>query len=109
MGEVVARLADQAVVTSDNPRSEDPLSIIADVEAGIASVDGARYVKIPDRRIAIAHAINLAGDDGIVLLAGKGHEEEQIFADRTIRFSDQEVAREALGARTAALPGGARA
>lgn len=105
MGEAVARLADSAVVTSDNPRSEDPLAIIADVEVGLDRVAGARYVKIPDRRLAIAHAVGVAGDNDLVLIAGKGHEQEQVFADRTIPFSDRETALEALAARGAAAGG----
>jgi UDP-N-acetylmuramoyl-L-alanyl-D-glutamate--2,6-diaminopimelate ligase len=108
MGAAVAKLADSAVVTSDNPRSEDPLAIIADIEKGIDGVPGARYVKIPDRRLAIRHAIALAGDNDLVLVAGKGHEDEQVLCDRTIPFSDRDVSREALAARPAP-PGGRHA
>ncbi|HXG68057.1 MAG TPA: UDP-N-acetylmuramoyl-L-alanyl-D-glutamate--2,6-diaminopimelate ligase [Blastocatellia bacterium] len=98
MGEIAATLSDVAIVTSDNPRSEDPEAIIADVEAGLKR--GARqYLKFTDRREAIFCAIEEARAGDVVVIAGKGHETYQILGDRTIHFDDREVAREALEAR----------
>ncbi|HMC42006.1 MAG TPA: UDP-N-acetylmuramoyl-L-alanyl-D-glutamate--2,6-diaminopimelate ligase, partial [Acidimicrobiales bacterium] len=94
MGQVATRLADVVVLTSDNPRSEDPMAIIDDLLAGAVSRDG--LVVEPDRANAIAVAIGEARPGDVVLLAGKGHEEEQVFADRTVPFSDREMARAAL-------------
>ena len=93
MGEIAARLADRVIVTSDNPRSEDPEAIIAEILAGIA-----RPVEHDaDRRAAIRTAIGGAGDGDVVVIAGKGHERGQEFADgRKIPFDDVAVAREAL-------------
>ncbi|WP_319405017.1 UDP-N-acetylmuramoyl-L-alanyl-D-glutamate--2,6-diaminopimelate ligase [uncultured Desulfosarcina sp.] len=112
MGEIAARLSDLTVVTSDNPRSEDPLSIIAQVEAGVRKVctrrleaDGFKarwlgkgYLVEPDRRAAIAAAIAAARSGDAVLIAGKGHETYQILAGETIHFDDREVARQVLEA-----------
>jgi UDP-N-acetylmuramoyl-L-alanyl-D-glutamate--2,6-diaminopimelate ligase len=94
MGEVVGRLADVPVVTSDNPRSEDPQAIIAAVMEGIRASGNPRALAIPDRREAIAAALSLADERCLVLVAGKGHETEQIFADRTVPFDDRAVIRE---------------
>ena len=99
MGRIAADLADVAIVTSDNPRSEDPRAIIAEILAG---AEGELEVE-PDRREAIARAVETAAPDDVVLIAGKGHEQGQQFRDRTVPFDDREVAREALrrlGART---------
>jgi UDP-N-acetylmuramoyl-L-alanyl-D-glutamate--2,6-diaminopimelate ligase len=99
MGRIAAELADVAILTSDNPRSEDPLAIIDEVLAGIS---GEIEVE-PDRALAIQRAISLADEGDVVLIAGKGHEQGQEFADRTIPFDDREVARDALrrlGAKT---------
>jgi UDP-N-acetylmuramoyl-L-alanyl-D-glutamate--2,6-diaminopimelate ligase len=98
MGEVAARLSDVAIVTSDNPRGEDPMAIIEDIEVGLKRA-GRRYVKLPDRREAIFRAIAEAGGGDVVLIAGKGHETYQIIGDRSIHFDDHEVAREAMMAR----------
>lgn len=98
MGEVVARLADVPIVTSDNPRSEDPLAIIEAVLVGVRRAGNPRVLAIADRREAITAALAMAGEGDTVLLAGKGHETEQIFADHRIAFDDREVARE-LGRR----------
>jgi len=95
MGRAAARWADRTIITSDNPRSEDPAAIIAAVRAGIPR--GTRGVKtIEDRRAAIAEACRAARPGDAVLIAGKGHEREQIFADRVIPFDDREVARKIL-------------
>jgi UDP-N-acetylmuramoyl-L-alanyl-D-glutamate--2,6-diaminopimelate ligase len=93
MGEVVDRHADYAIVTSDNPRKEDPDAIIAEVEKGFRSD---HYEKIVDRTKAIARAIELAQARDIVLIAGKGHETYQEFADHTVPFDDIQVARRAI-------------
>ncbi|HXF57231.1 MAG TPA: UDP-N-acetylmuramoyl-L-alanyl-D-glutamate--2,6-diaminopimelate ligase [Actinomycetota bacterium] len=95
MGEASTRLADLSVVTSDNPRSEDPLSIIREVETG-ARRGGGRYLVEPDRRAAIALALAEARPGDVVLIAGKGHETGQEFADRVVPFDDRAVAREEL-------------
>ncbi len=92
MGRIVSDLADVAIVTSDNPRSEDPLAIIDEVVAG---ADGELEI-VPDRREAIARAIETAVAGDVVLIVGKGHEQGQQFRDRTVPFDDREVAREAL-------------
>jgi UDP-N-acetylmuramyl-tripeptide synthetase len=92
MGRIAAELAEVAVLTSDNPRSEDPEAIIAEVLAGVSTdVD-----VVPDRRAAIARAIELAEPGDVVVIAGKGDEQGQELADRTVPFDDREVAREAL-------------
>jgi len=94
MGCVAARLADVPIVTSDNPRSEDPAAIIAQILQGMETCPNPRTLVLPDRRDAIAAALKLAEPGSVVLLAGKGHEEVQIFADRTVPFSDRQVALE---------------
>jgi UDP-N-acetylmuramoyl-L-alanyl-D-glutamate--2,6-diaminopimelate ligase len=91
MGRIATELADVAIVTSDNPRSEEPEAIIAEILEGAAEAEVE-----PDRREAIARAIGEAGEGDVVVIAGKGHEQGQQFADRTIPFDDREVAREAL-------------
>jgi UDP-N-acetylmuramoyl-L-alanyl-D-glutamate--2,6-diaminopimelate ligase len=92
MGRVASELADVAIVTSDNPRSERPLAIIAEILDGVV-----RDVEVEeDRRAAIGKAIAMAGPHDVVVIAGKGHEQGQEFADRKIPFDDREVAREAL-------------
>jgi UDP-N-acetylmuramoyl-L-alanyl-D-glutamate--2,6-diaminopimelate ligase len=92
MGAIARRLADVAVVTSDNPRSEDPEAIIAEITAGFPmDVE-------PDRRAAIRAAVAAAADGDVVVIAGKGHEQGQEVAGRTVPFDDREVAREALAA-----------
>jgi UDP-N-acetylmuramoyl-L-alanyl-D-glutamate--2,6-diaminopimelate ligase len=93
MGRVVDQHADFGIITSDNPRKEDPDAIIAEVENGFRSDN---YEKIPDRAKAIARAIELAQPRDIVLIAGKGHETYQEFADHTVPFDDIQVARRAL-------------
>jgi UDP-N-acetylmuramoyl-L-alanyl-D-glutamate--2,6-diaminopimelate ligase len=99
MGKIASELADVVIVTNDNPRSEDPQAIIDAIVAGaVGDVDVE-----PDRAAAIARAIESASDGDVVLLAGKGAEQGQEFADRTIPFDDRDAAREALrtlGART---------
>jgi UDP-N-acetylmuramoyl-L-alanyl-D-glutamate--2,6-diaminopimelate ligase len=97
MGEIATRLADLAFITSDNPRSEDPAAIVAEVESGVRSGEGGGVsTSIVDRREAIAEALRAASEGDVVLVAGKGHEQGQRFADRTIPFDDREVVRELL-------------
>jgi len=99
MGRIATELADIAIVTSDNPRSEEPEAIIAEILEG---ADGAEVE--PDRREAIARAVGEAGEGDVVVIAGKGHEQGQQFADRTIPFDDREVARAALEALATRKP-----
>jgi len=93
MGRVADEFADYTIITSDNPRKENPDSIIAEVEKGFRSN---HYEKITDRTEAIARAMALAQPRDVVLIAGKGHEKYQEFADHTIPFDDIQVARRAL-------------
>jgi UDP-N-acetylmuramoyl-L-alanyl-D-glutamate--2,6-diaminopimelate ligase len=95
MGEAAGRGSDFVVLTSDNPRSEDPLAIMNDAVVGLQK-SGARYSMEPDRRKGIAYALRLASPGDIVLLAGKGHEKMQTTREGTIPFDDLEVARENL-------------
>jgi UDP-N-acetylmuramoyl-L-alanyl-D-glutamate--2,6-diaminopimelate ligase len=95
MGRVVSDLADVAIVTSDNPRSEDPLAIIEEILAGMP---GEQEV-VPERRAAIARALELAEPGDVVVIAGKGHERGQEIAGRVLPFDDREVAAEALRAQ----------
>ena len=95
MGKAAAEGSDFVVLTSDNPRSEDPLAIINDVLVGLARFD-TPYLLEPDRQKAIQAVLASAQPGDVVILAGKGHETYQIFRDRTIYFDDREVARAAL-------------
>jgi UDP-N-acetylmuramyl tripeptide synthase len=110
MGEIVGRLCDLAVVTSDNPRSESPAAIIEQILPGVEQSRGRRYTAEelksgfdaigyavePDRRRAIALAVTASRPNDAVLIAGKGHETYQILGDNTIDFDDREEARKAL-------------
>ena len=99
MGRAVARRADRVVVTSDNPRNEDPQVILRDIEAGVLSVAGAaaRSTFLVDRAEAIRVALHEARPGDAVVIAGKGHETTQTIADRVEPFDDREVARVELG------------
>ena len=103
MGVVAGRLSDLIVITSDNPRSEDPNRIIEEIQRGITPDtrrDSAqRLLTIVDRKAAIGRAIELAAAGDVVLVAGKGHEKYQVIGDRTLPFDDVAVAREALARR----------
>lgn len=114
MGRIAAALSDLAIITSDNPRTEDPLAIIDEVEGGIGAgsaryapedITGGRagkgYTIVADRRSAIALAVSIADDSDIVLVAGKGHEDYQIVGTRRLPFDDRVVVREALSTRSA--------
>ena len=110
MGKAATDSSDLAILTSDNPRTEDPLSIIAEIEKGMGgnaarkllpgelkkNANEKSYVVIPDRREAIETAVALAGNSDIVLIAGKGHEDYQIIGTKRIPFDDRQVARKAL-------------
>ncbi len=97
MGRIAAELADVVVVTSDNPRSEDPDFILSEIVPGVEEkIGGKQYEVIADRRQAIFRAIKLAQEGDMVVIAGKGHEDYQILKDKTIHFDDREQAREAL-------------
>lgn len=98
MGEAAGSLSDVVILTSDNPRTENPDDILANAAAGIQKT-GKPYEKIADRREAIHHAIAQARSDDLVLIAGKGHEDYQIIGRETFHFDDKEVAREALAVR----------
>ena len=94
MGDIGTRLADIAVITSDNPRTEDPKKIIDDIVAG---VKGGTYKVIVNRREAIEYALSIAKKDDIVLLAGKGQETYQIIGKVKNHFDEREIVREILG------------
>ena len=114
MGEAATFYSDMTIVTSDNPRLEDPLAIIAEIEKGIESnkikkadpdhlseySDAHCYTVIPDRRRAIETAIMAAQEEDIVLIAGKGHEDYQILGTKKISFDDRIVAATALDLRS---------
>jgi len=96
MGGIGAALSDIVVITSDNPRSEDPNAIIQDILQGIPEQERAKVDLVVDRKEAIRTALTRAQAGDLVVIAGKGHEDYQIFADRIIHFDDREVAREIL-------------
>jgi len=98
MGEVTGRLSDLTILSSDNPRTEDPLKIITDIIVGLQKTSG-KYLIEPDREKAIGLAMDEARAGDIVLLAGKGHENYQILADATLEFDDRDMARRALRER----------
>ena len=101
MGELAARYADRVIVTSDNPRSEEPEFIIGQIMAGIATAEAQRRTEtIADRRLAIQRAMEIAAAGDVILVAGKGHENYQILADRTIHFDDREVVQELAGGKS---------
>lgn len=96
MAQIATKYADWTVLTSDNPRSEEPQAIIDDMLAGLAGVEAERYVSVPDRREAIFQAVQRANREDVILIAGKGHETYQIIGDQVLPFDDREVAREAI-------------
>ncbi len=95
MGEVAGRNSDLVIVTSDNPRTENPLEIIEQIEVGLKNTN-CPYLAINDRREAIHQAIAKAKPDDVVIIAGKGHETYQIVGTEKYHFDDREIAREAL-------------
>jgi len=100
MGRVAAQNSDLVIVTSDNPRNEDPLTIIREIEVGLREGE-TPYESVPDRRDAITRAIRLAQPNDVVIIAGKGHETYQIVGGNKYHFDDREVAAEALALRAA--------
>lgn len=100
MGAAAVRYSDVVILTSDNPRTEDPLSILEQVEVGVIEAlrqrPQVRYRKVPDRREAIEEAVREAQGADMVLIAGKGHEDYQILGTKKIHFDDREVARDAI-------------
>lgn len=103
MGAVAEKLADYSIITSDNPRTEPPAAIVQDITKGFR---GRAFEIVEDRKRAIARAIELAQDGDIVLIAGKGHEDYQIFADRTVDFDDRKIARRFVEMKQSPAPGG---
>lgn len=99
MGRVAAELSDIIIVTSDNPRTEDPAGIIDDILVGVREAKSPEARVIADRRAAIQAAIDEAGDRDVVVIAGKGHEDYQILGEKKIHFDDREEARRALDVR----------
>ena len=97
MGALATKLADFTILTSDNPRSEKPEAILDDIERGARG--GGKYARITDRRAAIARAIDEAGDDDVIVIAGKGHETYQVIGDQIVHFDDREEAQIALKKR----------
>jgi UDP-N-acetylmuramoyl-L-alanyl-D-glutamate--2,6-diaminopimelate ligase len=100
MAAAAASHSDAVIITSDNPRSEDPLAIIREIETGMG---GMGHLSIPDRAEAIAHAVKNALSGDIILIAGKGHETTQQFATETIDFDDRKHASKALRDRAQAI------
>lgn len=98
MGKVASELADLCILTSDNPNTEDPEKIIADIAAAFSPQDGCPYVAIPDRADAIRHAVSLARAGDVILLAGKGHERYQLIQNRRVPFSEPDLLRDAVEA-----------
>jgi UDP-N-acetylmuramoyl-L-alanyl-D-glutamate--2,6-diaminopimelate ligase len=95
MGKIAAEMSDFCIVTSDNPRTEDPQAIISDILAGMKGAK-CEYVVIPNRKEAIAFALTHGQKDDVIVLAGKGHETYQILKDETIHFDEREVVGEIL-------------
>jgi len=109
MGAAAARLADLAILTSDNPRSEDPLAILAEMLGGVLTVgepERARIIVEPDRAAAIGLAIAMADKGDVIVVAGKGHERGQYIGQQVIPFDDREAAAAALARRRSGGPGG---
>ena len=99
MGQIAVKYGDECILTSDNPRSEDPLYILDQIEAGIKKTDfDTPYQVIPDRKQAIYSGVKKAQSEDMVIIFGKGHETYQVFKDKTIHFDDREIARKALSA-----------
>jgi len=100
MAAIAGRLADYTILTSDNPRSEDPDAILDEIEKGMAGVPKTKYTRITDRREAISTTIDHASADDVVVIAGKGHETYQVVGDQVIHFDDREEAELALKKRS---------
>lgn len=96
MGSIAEELADKVIITSDNPRSEDPQQIITDIITGVKSFNSNKIFVEIDRKTAIEMAIKISSDNDVIILAGKGHENYQILKDKTIHFDDREEAKNAF-------------
>ncbi|MBI4549912.1 MAG: UDP-N-acetylmuramoyl-L-alanyl-D-glutamate--2,6-diaminopimelate ligase [Candidatus Omnitrophica bacterium] len=96
MGGLAERFSDRVILTSDNPRGEDPAKILDDIEAGIPAGRNGKVSRVPDREEAIARAVAEAGSGDVVLILGKGHEDYHILGPRKIHFDDRECARKIL-------------
>jgi UDP-N-acetylmuramoyl-L-alanyl-D-glutamate--2,6-diaminopimelate ligase len=96
MGEIAGSYSDRVFVTTDNPRSEDPIRIMNEIEKGIKKSNSIQYESVVNREEAIYKAIKMASTNDVVIIAGKGHETYQIFKDETIEFDDKEIARKAI-------------
>ncbi|NRT27000.1 UDP-N-acetylmuramyl tripeptide synthase [Clostridium beijerinckii] len=96
MGMAAGILSDYCIITSDNPRTEDPIKIIEDIEEGMEVINST-YEKIVDRKKAIEKGLKLLKDDDLLIIAGKGHEDYQIIGKDKIYFDDREIVRKALG------------
>ncbi len=108
MGAAAARLADLAILTSDNPRSEDPLAILAEMLEGVLTIgepERARIIVEPDRAAAIGLAVAMADKGDVIVVAGKGHERGQYIGQQVVPFDDREVAAGALARRRSGRPG----
>jgi len=105
MGGIAAEYSDYVIVTSDNPRTEDPERILMDIEAGLREKRYSAYELTADRAAAIARAVSMASPGDVVVIAGKGHETYQITKNGTIHFDDREVARDAIRERMGGSPG----
>ncbi|MEK0224036.1 UDP-N-acetylmuramoyl-L-alanyl-D-glutamate--2,6-diaminopimelate ligase [Bacillus proteolyticus] len=99
MGDIASGYSDFVIVTSDNPRSEDPIKIMDDIEKGMKKSISSQYELLVDREEAIYKAIKMASKNDVVIIAGKGHETYQILKDKTIQFDDKDIARKAISER----------
>jgi len=93
MGKISGTLSDYTIITSDNPKGEDPQNIIAEIEEGLKDLT-TNYEAVVDRRAAIIRALQIAKAGDVILIAGKGHEQTQIFKDKEIAFNDKEFLKE---------------
>jgi UDP-N-acetylmuramoyl-L-alanyl-D-glutamate--2,6-diaminopimelate ligase len=98
MGKIAGELADYCIITSDNPRTEEPAAIIRDILSGMNDAT-AEYIVVENRRDAIEFALTHATEDDVIILAGKGHETYQILADKTIHFDEREIVEDILKRR----------
>jgi len=96
MASIACHFSDKLILTSDNPRTEDPLKILRDMEAGVGTADKKKVVTIPDRRAAIKAAVLMAAPGDIILIAGKGHENYQEIMGIRYPFDDREEVRKIL-------------
>ncbi|MBC7891057.1 MAG: UDP-N-acetylmuramoyl-L-alanyl-D-glutamate--2,6-diaminopimelate ligase, partial [Sphingobacteriaceae bacterium] len=99
MTEIACRFSNRVILTSDNPRHEDPLAILADMQRGVPPIHFKKTETFPDRREAIFHAVSMARPHDVILVAGKGHETYQEIKGVKTHFDDREVLREAFGGR----------